>query len=142
MEPTVVSVVPNMITSALAPAFLISGIGAILNIIATRLGRAVDRRRELLAQVDEDSDFLRAELINIDRRVRLGRTAISLCVASALLVCVVIGLIFLNPLIRVNLSDAEGLTFIAAVLLLGCGLAVFLAEVRVAAQAPIALPRK
>lgn len=141
VEPATISVVPNMITSALAPAFLISGIGSLLNIISVRLSRAIDRRREILAN-GEDDDLLRAELINIDQRVRLARTAIALCVGSALLVCVVIGLIFLNPLIRTNLSDAEGLTFIVAVLLLAGGLTVFLAEVRVAARAPIALPRK
>lgn len=135
-----VSIVPHMITSALAPAFLISGIGSILNIIASRLGRSVDRRREILVQEESDLEFLRAELLNIDQRIRLARWSITLCVSSALLVCVVIGLIFLNPLIRVNLADAEGLTFIVAVLLLGFGLALFLAEVRVASRAPIPLP--
>ena len=41
--------VSHVIQLAIAPVFLLTAIGTVLNVLAGRLGRAVDRRRVLTA---------------------------------------------------------------------------------------------
>ena len=42
-----VDVVSEIVRNAVAPVFLLSGIGAFLNVCASRLSRIVDRSREI-----------------------------------------------------------------------------------------------
>ena len=49
-----ISVVPitHAIQQAVAPVFLLAGIGAILNVLTNRLARIIDRSRNLHARLD------------------------------------------------------------------------------------------
>ena len=61
-----VNTVAEIVRLALAPVFLLSGIGAFLNVLASRLSRIVDRSREieprLLASRGAEHDRWIAEL--------------------------------------------------------------------------------
>ncbi|MDP8994057.1 MAG: DUF2721 domain-containing protein, partial [Pseudomonadota bacterium] len=46
-----VTAVANLIQLAIAPVFLLAGVGAILNVLAQRLARVVDRARALEAEL-------------------------------------------------------------------------------------------
>src|SRR6059058_2698405 len=78
MQPTPslsVDVVGEIVRNAVAPVFLLSGIGAFLNVCASRLSRIVDRSREiepmLLASRGAEHDRWIADLKVLDRRMNL-----------------------------------------------------------------------
>ena len=82
--------ISHVIQLAIAPVFLLTAIATILNVLAGRLGRAVDRRRVLAAALpDLDGDIstlAKQELFYEMRRIKLIYLAISMAVFSALLV--------------------------------------------------------
>ena len=131
-------VIPQMIASAMAPVFLLAGIGSLLNVIATRLARAVDRWR-LLGHHEGEPEF-EAEREALFGRIAYANWATTLCVGSALCVCAVVVLVFLNPLTQIDVGKAAGWVFIVAMLLLAGGLLAFLAEIRLALRTPLGRP--
>ncbi len=136
---TAVSEVAEIIQLAVAPVFLLAGIGAFLNVCASRLARIVDRARELeprlLASRGAEHDRLRGELRILDRRVGLVSRAIWLSVLSAVLTCAVVILLFAGSLLRAEFGTSIALLFIATMVAIGLGFFVFLLETRVASRA-------
>ena len=90
MTGTAASAIAHQIELAVAPVFLLAGIGALLNVMAQRLARVVERARTLerdFAGLDEEFRRLAtAELAVLDRRMTLVNLAITACTAAALLV--------------------------------------------------------
>lgn len=133
------SVIAQIIQLAVAPVFLLAGIGAILSTIAMRLGRVVDRARCLEEALLAGSDAvagqrMREELAVLDRRVVYAQRAISLSSLAALLICLVVAALFIGALAGFNAAAAIAVLFIAAMFCLIGGLAMFLAEVAVATR--------
>ena len=131
--------IAHTIQLAVAPAFLLVGIGAILSVVTMRLGRVVDRARQIEGAIGSDADekadpHKRAELGVLDRRMVFSQRAIGLCTISALFVCFVIVALFVGVLIDVNVAASVALLFIAAMISLIAGLLMFLAEVTVATR--------
>ncbi|HEX8525863.1 DUF2721 domain-containing protein [Allosphingosinicella sp.] len=131
-----VSAIAQLIQLAIAPVFLLAGIGSILNVLAQRLARAVDRARRLeveFGSYDESQrDRAAAELCLLDRRMKLANWAISFCTASALFTCLVVAILFVADLSKFAFGQAIALLFIATMLLLIVGLILFLYEIRIA----------
>ncbi|MGR8940765.1 MAG: DUF2721 domain-containing protein [Gammaproteobacteria bacterium] len=123
--------VAHAIQQAVAPVFLLTGIGAILSVLANRLGRVVDRFR-LLTELKEGTEQHGAEMSILSRRARWNHWAISLCTVSALCICLSIAALFIGAELRVDLSNAVSLLFVAAMLALICGLLCFLREIALA----------
>jgi hypothetical protein len=130
--------VPHAIQLALAPVFLLTGIAGILNVMAGRLARIIDRGRflsesplrpELLAQ-----GYVGVELLSLEARRHLASAAITACTFSALLVCTVIAALFLEVLLQWELKWLVGLLFTGSTLALVIGLGYFLREVHLATQ--------
>jgi len=137
-DPPPLSDVLRIIQLAIAPVFLLAGIGSILNVIAGRLNRVVDRSRVVErwhgeTKGDEHNRHVE-ELRLIDRRITLASNAIFLCVASAVAVCLLVTLLFVAELLRANLANAVALLFVIAMGLLAIGLILFLIETRVAVR--------
>ncbi|MFL6730572.1 MAG: DUF2721 domain-containing protein [Sphingomicrobium sp.] len=134
-----VSTVAEIVRLALAPVFLLSGIGAFLNVLASRQSRIVDRSRTieplLLASRGTEHDRWVADLKILDRRLRLIAWATGLAVVSAVLTCLVVVLLFAATLSRSHFGDAIALLFIASMLAIGAGFAVFLLETTIAGRA-------
>ena len=133
-----ISTVAQIIQLAVAPVFLLAGIGGILNVVATRLARVVDRVRALERDIPEAEQALReqelSELAILDRRMSVCHLSIGLCTASALLICMVVMILFLAGLTGVNFATSVSLLFIGATLCLTLGLLLFLAEVTIATR--------
>jgi hypothetical protein len=131
--------VAQIIQLAVAPVFLLAGIGAFLNTCTGRLARIVDRGRviepKVLETVGPEHDRLVAEINVVDRRMRLVSWAISLTVASAVLVCAVVVLLFAAALVDLHAGNAIALLFIASMVSLAIGFFIFLVETRIAARA-------
>lgn len=124
---------------AIAPVFLLAGIGAFMNVIAGRLARVVDRARALEAahpSLDRDERARQvSELRTLEARMSLASRAIYLCTASGLSVCFLVIMLFVGELIDFNLGDAIAVLFVVAVALLAGGMTMFLRETRIAVAA-------
>ncbi len=124
---------------AVAPVFLLTAIGAIINALMGRLGRAVDRRRKLeeLLPAFEGSTLvsMEGELAVLARRIKLVFWAMAFAVLSALLVCLLIGTAFIGALVAVDLSKPVAGMFVLAIAALTVCLLAFLREVFLAAMA-------
>lgn len=130
--------VGHAIQLALAPVFLLTGIAGILNVMAGRLARIIDRGRQLTEGPTQRhvaaSPSLHQELGSLEQRRHLASAAITACTFSALLVCTVIAALFLEVLLGLQFKWLIGLFFTASTLALVAGLAYFLREVHLATQ--------
>jgi|SRR5689334_8702665 hypothetical protein len=125
--------ISHVIQLAIAPVFLLTAIGTLLNVLAGRLGRAVDRRRVLSAAATgmdgQQETLARAELAFVARRVKIIYAAIALAVSSALLICLLIAMAFIDALSSLDLSRAVAILFVLAMLGLIGSLMLFLREI-------------
>ena len=131
-----VDTVAQNIQLAVAPVFLLAGIGSFLNVLAHRLGRVIDRARQLESECAGYDAVTRGraetELKVLGRRMAAAHWAIGLCTASALLVCVVVAVLFVGETaVRVGTTLVAAL-FVGAMGLLIGGLLLFLIEVQIA----------
>lgn len=129
--------VPQAIQLALGPVFLLTGIAGILNVMAGRLARIIDRGRHLSETPlppGAARETARIELQGLERRRHLASSAITACTFSALLVCMVIATLFLEEMLDAPVKWLVGLLFTGSTLALVVGLAFFLREVRLATQ--------
>jgi MFS family permease len=131
--------VAQIIQLAVAPVFLFAGIGAFLNVCTGRLSRIVDRARDieplLLSSRGTEHDRWLNELRILDRRMVLVSRAIFLSVLAAVLTCSVVILLFAASLTGAHFGTAIALLFIASMISIGTGFAVFLIETRVGSRA-------
>jgi len=140
MEPVAsITSVSHVIQLAIAPVFLLTGVGSLLAVLINRLGRIVDRYRSLekgkpgavgdAATVATAADV---EMAILSRRARLIHWAISLCTVGALFICIVIAMLFIGSMVQVGVSRIIALMFVAAMLALIAGLLLFLREIALA----------
>ncbi len=131
--------VAHIIDLAVAPVFLIAGVGALLNVMTSRLGRVVDRGRALEDEIAGEPDgeprerHLR-ELRMLDGRMKRINLAISLATLAALLVCLVIVTLFTGELVTVDLSRLVAVLFILTMGVLIASLVLFLGEIAIATR--------
>lgn len=134
MEP--ITDVAHVIQLAIAPVFLLTGVGSLLGVMTSRLARVIDRGRLIEATYTTlqaaARGFADEELCVLAQRARLASWAINCSTAAALLVCAVIGTLFIDPFMGTDLKWLVAALFIAAMLLLIGGLVCFLREVYVA----------
>ncbi|OHC93802.1 MAG: hypothetical protein A2095_07210 [Sphingomonadales bacterium GWF1_63_6] len=133
-----VSQVAPTIQLAVAPVFLLAGIGAFLNVCAARLARVIDRARVIEKAVmvsrGEEHDRLVGEIRVLDRRMSVVNGAIFLCVASGCAICLVVILLFASELVDAHLGTAIAILFILAMLLQAAAFGTFIQEIRLAAR--------
>lgn len=130
--------ITRVIQLAVAPVFLLTAIGTIINALLGRLARSVDRRRQLEellpAYEGEALEDMVTELKLLARRIVLVLWSIGHAVLAALLVCLLIGTAFVGAFISLDLSRTVALLFIAAVGALTVCLVLFMREVVIAAM--------
>jgi hypothetical protein len=129
--------VAHAIQLSLAPVFLLTGIAGILNVMAGRLARIIDRGRRLTDTPDEPDPRLAElaiELGSLEQRRHFASSAITACTSAALLTCLVIAALFLEVLTGLRLKWLPGGLFMLATLALVVGLTYFLREVHLATR--------
>ena len=128
--------VAQAIQLAVAPVFLITGIGAMLGVLANRLGRIVDFARALESRLSASGEKERSEshrrLAVLSKRARLIYIAISLSAMCALLICALIVILFLEVFLSLEMPSLIGVLFIVAMLSFIAALFCFLREVYIA----------
>jgi hypothetical protein len=130
--------VGEVVRLAVAPVFLLSGVGITLTLMVNRLARVVDRARALeRAERDtHESDLheLNLKLSTLEVRARLLGPAIALCTICALLVSLVVVALFLGAMLNFRLGMIIATLFILAMLSFIGGLSLFLREVLLATK--------
>lgn len=126
----------RVVETALTPAFLLVALGSLLNVLTGRLSRVIDRSRELQKQHDESEGAALVGIVTEQRmlalRMRVVGRSILLAVLSAVVVCVMIGLLFLMGLTRFSEPWMIVAAFILALALLSASLGAFVREISLA----------
>jgi hypothetical protein len=126
--------VQQVVQLSLAPAFLLSGIGAIMNVImsrmiwiAQRIDKIEDRMEDQLGarQVREHAWLM--------RRRKLAQGAILFSTAAAVIISAVIMLLFVSAYIKAQIGTIIAMLWVLTMVLLVTGLGFFLLETRLAA---------
>jgi hypothetical protein len=129
--------ISRTIQLAVAPVFLLTAIGTIINVLIGRLARAVDRRRILEEHMPEYAHVMRTDAVRelrmLHHRIILVLWSVALAVLSALLVCLLIGVAFAGAYISVDLTREVAGLFIGSVVALTFCLLLFLREISIAA---------
>ncbi|WP_230279291.1 DUF2721 domain-containing protein [Croceicoccus sp. Ery15] len=130
--------IAQTIQLALAPVFVLVAIGNILNLLAGRLGRVVDRARVLQVKYKEtqgaEHDEVVREIRSVDQRIAMINRAMLLLVVSALMIGLTVLSIFLTTYYWADLGWLDGLFFLLALSLLMVALVTFLSEARLASS--------
>lgn len=136
MESIITPNAVEIIQLALAPIFLIVGIGTLVNVATGRVARVIDRARwfEDLAREQPIRIDRRAkhEIRTLNKRMRLANWSINFLIASALVICFDVILLMVNGLISTSLDTAVLVTFMISILFLTGGLIAFFFEVSLA----------
>ena len=126
--------VQQVVQLSLAPAFLLSGIGAIMNVIMSRM-IWIAQRIEKIDEKMEDQRSARQlrEHGWLMRRRKLAQGAILFSTAAAVMISLVIGLLFISAYITAQIGTVIAALWVLTMVLLVTGLAFFLLETRLAA---------
>jgi hypothetical protein len=133
--------VSNAIRDAVAPVFLLTGVGSLLGVLVNRLGRSIDRARIINAMNEEQGAKFKNEFGIIVMRTAWIRRSIGLITLAALCVCVSITSLFIEVKMGLNAPDLVSLSFIAAMISLIFGLLCFLKEISLASRELVFLNR-
>lgn len=127
--------VTNALQSSLAPAFLLVGIGSIMNVMVARLNW-IAGRIERLESHDDPAKASRseAEIDWLCARRQLARRAIMVSTAAAAIISVVIALLFVSTYIDAKIGTLIAILWVTTVACLISGLAFFFRETQLAAQ--------
>lgn len=130
--------IAHNIQLAVAPVFLLTGIGSILNVLTARLGRVVDRARRLEAEIGDYDAPARERALDLlevlDRRMVAVQYAVGLCTISALFVCLVVAILFVGDYLPFIWGPVVATLFVGAMVTLSAGLVLFLIEVQIATK--------
>jgi hypothetical protein len=121
---------------SLAPVFLLASMSGLLMVLTNRLGRLVDRARELKRQ-ERDSDQelardLRQELQGQKRRMGLLMKAIEFGSVTMLLVALVVAIVFISVVAQLDLALMVAPLFVLAMLCLMVAVSLLLRELQLA----------
>src|SRR5687768_15617714 len=137
--------ISGVIQLAVAPVFMLTAVGTIIAALNIRLGRAVDRRRDLEEKLPRmqhaEIGSARQELEVIARRIRFVYFSILFAVISGLFICLLIAVAFLAAFVATDLTRTIGAMFALAVLALIVALLLFLREIFLAVSTPRHIPR-
>ncbi|MEC5216882.1 hypothetical protein RCH09_001836 [Actimicrobium sp. GrIS 1.19] len=129
--------ISHIIQLAIAPVFLLTGVGTNLMVLTNRLARIIDRARVLEDRIHKAgrADPFDSEEINVlYRRGHLINRAITLSTLCALLVCLVIAALFIGDAFDLNLGGFIGSLFVLAMLSLIGSLFFFMREIFIATR--------
>lgn len=129
--------ISHIIQLAIAPVFLLTGVGTNLMVLTNRLARIIDRSRVLEERhhngtKPEPSDG--AEISILYRRAHLINRAITLSTACALLVCLVIAALFVGDALDLALGKIIATLFVLAMLSLIGSFVFLLREIFIATR--------
>ena len=127
MELATVAEVERAIAGALTPAFLLAGIGGLLNVMSQRRNRIVDRLLEA-----HEAEAHPAAIASLRLRARLALLAMQACILSGVIVCALVVVAFIAQLYAWQAGPEVTALMVTAMATLALGLLAFLAEATLA----------
>jgi multidrug efflux pump subunit AcrB len=131
-------IIPEL-RDAIGPVILISGVGLLLLTMTNRLGRTIDRARQLKAELskrtDKDREQVMAQVTVIYQRAKLIRLSIGLASLSAVLAAALIITVFLMALFQWQQALLAGIIFIGSMVSLFASLIVFMWDINLSLHA-------
>ena len=129
----------HTIQLAIAPVFLLTGVGTNLTVLTNRLARIIDRSRILENRIHAATDQKErtetvAELDTLYQRAHLINRAITLSTSCALLVCIVIATLFVGNALTLQLGTFIAFLFVCCMLCLIGSFIFLLREIFIATQ--------
>lgn len=128
----------HIIQLAIAPVFLLTGVGTKLTVLTNRLSRIIDRTRVLEDRIHStsaaDHTHAYAELAALYRRTHLINRAITLSTSCGLLVCIVIAALFFGAAFNLDLAKFIALCFVLGMFALIGSFVYLLREIFVATR--------
>lgn len=128
----------STIQLAIAPVFLLTGVGTNLGVLTSRLARIIDRSRVLedriAASPGGEHGGALGELEALYRRALLVNRAITLNTACGFLVCVVIAALFIGGAISVDLTSFIAVCFVMGMFALIGSFVYLLREIFIATR--------
>ena len=130
--------ISEILASAVSPVFLLAGVGALLNVMTGRLGRIVDRLRYLQEYIDKASSVDKQTIL-LNRkqsvfRMRLIYASIFFCTLSGLMVCIVIGALFIGEINTYSIDTFISILFILCMTSLIFSLILLASEIFIATK--------
>ena len=139
MPTTPLNEIVPVLQVAIGPVILISGVGLLLLTMTNRLGRAIDRARQLKGELpkrtEQDRQQVLAQVAIIYRRARLIRLSITLAALSALLASALIIVLFLTALLHSEEAILVSIIFIACMASLLLSLVAFICDINMSLHA-------
>ena len=136
--------IAQTIQLALAPVFVLVAVGQILNALSLRLGRIIDRSRELQKLYGETTgtahDMVVTEIRYSDRRIALVSNAISSIVMCSLSIGFTVALLFVEEIAGFKIYPVVMAVFLFAIALMMWALIQFLREIRISTEV-LRIPR-
>jgi hypothetical protein len=130
--------VGHIIQLAIAPVFLLTGVGTKLTVLTNRLARIIDRSRVLEDRLHhlpaDDHQHVTGELQTLYRRAHLINWAITLSTSCGLLICVVIAALFIGDALNLGLEKLIALLFVLGMFALIGSFICLLREIFVATR--------
>ena len=128
-----ISDIGHVIQLAIAPVFLLTGVCTMLMVLTNRLARIIDRTRTLEDRLDAGPNEMHMDELDVlYRRWHLINFAITLSTGCGLLICLVIGLLFLGDTTNLPLDRYIAALFVSAMVALIGAFVYLLREIFVA----------
>ena len=139
MLPTTPEQIIPELRDAVGPVILISGVGLLLLTMTNRLGRTIDRARQLKHEVStltgQEREQVQAQVDIIFRRAKIIRLAILFAVTSALLAALLVMTLFLTAWFHSDQAWVAGWIFIACLGSLCISLGAFMVDTNLSLHA-------
>ncbi|HEY2257494.1 MAG TPA: DUF2721 domain-containing protein [Variovorax sp.] len=123
----------HVIQLAVGPAFMLAAIGGTLTVLTNRLARVNDRMHKCRDDGDEAPDGklveLEAERTVLNRRARILNAAVSTAALCGVIVCLLIGSLFVANELELSFDRPVAVLFIAAMLALIVTYVLMLVEI-------------
>jgi len=128
---TSIEAAAHVVQLSLAPIFLLSGIAALLNVFASRLGRVADQADALKNTIQDQTRDARLRLLRL-RSHALDVAVVTAALAGMMTCCTVLAL-FLDEVLGRGAADLLYLLFGGGIVLAMASLLAFVVEMLVAA---------
>ena len=139
MPPTSLEQIIPELRDAIGPVILISGVGLLLLTMTNRLGRAIDRARQLKTEMprrtEAEREQVQTQVAIIYQRAKLIRLSITLAALSALLAAALVVTLFLTALLQWQNGWPVSLIFIACMISLIASLVTFIRDINLSLRA-------
>jgi hypothetical protein len=130
-----ISDIGHVIQLAIAPVFLLTGVGTMLMVLTNRLARIIDRSRVLEDRLETGMDaHYQFELNVLYGRAHLINYAITLSTACGLLICLVIAMLFVGDTTSLRLDRYIAGSFVLAMVALIGSFVNLLREIFIASK--------